>query len=34
MSRVEFLKPDTEEIRHQIQGILDSYSHDWDLLPN
>ena len=32
MSRVEFLKPDTEQIRHQIQGILDSYSHDWDLI--
>ena len=32
MSKVEFLKPDTEEIRHQIQGILDSYSHEWDLL--
>jgi hypothetical protein len=32
MSKVEFLKPDTEEIGHQIQGIPDSYSHGWDLL--
>lgn len=29
---VEFLQPDTEQIRHQIRGILDSYSHDWDIL--
>ena len=32
MSTIDFLKPDTEQIRHQIRGILDSYSHDWDLL--
>jgi len=32
MSKVEFLKPHVDEIRHQIRGILDSYSHDWDLL--
>jgi hypothetical protein len=32
MSKVDFLKPKTEEIRHQIRGILDSYSHEWDLL--
>ena len=32
MSKVDFLKPDTEQIRHQIHGILDSYSHEWDLL--
>jgi hypothetical protein len=32
MSKVDFLKPDTEQIRHQIRGILDSYSHEWDLL--
>jgi anti-sigma regulatory factor (Ser/Thr protein kinase) len=30
--RVEFLRPDNEQIRHQIRGILDSYSHDWDIL--
>lgn len=32
MSKVDFLKPDTEQIRHQIRGILDSYIHEWDLL--
>ncbi len=32
MSILDFLKPRTEEIRHQIRGILDSYSHEWDLL--
>jgi hypothetical protein len=32
MSRIDFLKPDNEQIRHQIKGILDSYSHEWDLL--
>jgi anti-sigma regulatory factor (Ser/Thr protein kinase) len=30
--KVDFLKPKTDEIRHQIRGILDSYTHDWDLL--
>lgn len=29
---IEFLQPDIEQIRHQIRGILDSYSHDWDVL--
>lgn len=32
MSKIDFLKPDNEQIRHQIRGILDSYSHEWDLL--
>lgn len=27
-----FLTPDTDQIKHQIRGILDSYSHDWDVL--
>jgi molecular chaperone HtpG len=31
-THVTFLQPDPEQIRHQIRGILDSYSHDWDLL--
>lgn len=31
-SQLQFLQPDPEQIRHQIRGILDSYSHDWDLL--
>jgi molecular chaperone HtpG len=31
-TQVTFLQPDPEQIRHQIRGILDSYSHDWDLL--
>src|SRR5258708_100043 len=32
MSKIDFLKPNTEEIRHQIRGIMDSYSHEWDLI--
>lgn len=28
---LDFLKPDISEIRHQIRGIIDSYSHDWDI---
>lgn len=32
MGKIDFLKPDNEQIRHQIRGILDSYSHQWDLL--
>jgi molecular chaperone HtpG len=31
-SRIDFLTPDNEQIRHQIKGILKSYSHEWDLL--
>src|SRR5208283_2345032 len=31
MSEFSFLQPDEEEIRVQIQGCLDSYSHPWDL---
>src|ERR1700687_5389332 len=30
--KIAFLRPDTDQIRHQIRGILDSYSHDWDVL--
>jgi HSP90 family molecular chaperone len=30
--KVSFLTPDNDHIRHQICGILDSYSHDWDIL--
>lgn len=32
MASVTFLQPDIEQIRHQIHGVLDSYSHEWDLL--
>lgn len=32
MSSQNFLQPDEEQIRLQIQGCLDSYSHPWDLL--
>jgi molecular chaperone HtpG len=32
MSKINFLTPDNEQIRHQIKGILKSYSHEWDLL--
>src|ERR1700679_537477 len=32
MTATEFLQPDNEQIRHQIRGVLDSYSHEWDLL--
>jgi len=27
-----FLTPDTTQIRHQIKGVLESYSHEWDIL--
>jgi DNA topoisomerase VI subunit B len=27
-----FLAPDTEQIKHQIKAVLESYSHDWDVL--
>lgn len=27
-----FLTPDTEQIRHQIKGLIESYSHEWDIL--
>ncbi|MEQ5787866.1 ATP-binding protein [Erythrobacter sp. NFXS35] len=30
--QLPFLQPDPEQIRHQVRGVLDSYSHDWDLL--
>jgi len=32
MSKIDFLTPDSDQIRHQIKGILKSYSHEWDLL--
>src|SRR5581483_1970844 len=32
MNAIDFLTPDTEQIRHQIRNILDSYSHEWDVL--
>ncbi|MGA7339029.1 MAG: ATP-binding protein [Terracidiphilus sp.] len=33
MSKItDFLTPDNDQIRHQIKGILKSYSHEWDLL--
>ncbi len=32
MAQTEFLQPDNEQIRHQIRGVLDSYSHEWDIL--
>jgi hypothetical protein len=31
-TKQSFLQPGPEQIRHQIRGILDSYSHDWDIL--
>lgn len=31
LTQVSFLEPDIEQIRHQLRGILDSYSHDWDV---
>jgi hypothetical protein len=30
--QVDFLKPGIDQIRHEIRGICDSYSHEWDLL--
>ena len=32
MANVSFLQPNIAKIRHQIQCILESYSHEWDLL--
>lgn len=29
---IEFLAPDIEQIRHQLQGVIESYSNDWDLI--
>lgn len=30
--KLSFLTPDTAQIRHQIKGVLESYSHEWDIL--
>ncbi|MFN4296548.1 MAG: ATP-binding protein [Brevundimonas sp.] len=30
--KLSFLTPDTAQIRHQIRGVLESYSHEWDVL--
>ena len=30
--QLDFLKPSTANIRHQIRNILESYNHDWDLV--
>lgn len=30
--KVSFLTPDRAQIRHQIKGVLESYSHEWDVL--
>ncbi|WP_296817275.1 ATP-binding protein [Brevundimonas sp.] len=32
MSEVNFLQPGNEQLRNQLNGIIDSYSHEWDLL--
>lgn len=32
VSRVNFLTPNARQIRHQVRNIIESYSHDWDLL--
>jgi hypothetical protein len=32
MTAIDFLSPGILQIKHQIRGILDSYSHDWDLI--
>ncbi len=29
---IDFLRPSTNQIRHQIRNILESYNHDWDLI--
>jgi len=31
-TKFDFLAPGPAQIRHQIEGIIDSYSHDWDLI--
>ena len=30
--QINFLEPDTKQIRHQIKNIIESYNHDWDLI--
>lgn len=30
--KLDFLNPGVRQIRHQIRGILDSYSHEWDII--
>lgn len=30
--KIDFLKPETAQIRHQIKNVIDSYSNDWDVL--
>lgn len=30
--KISFLTPDRAQIRHQIRGVLESYSHEWDIL--
>lgn len=30
--QVDFLTPTSNQIRHQIKNILESYNHDWDLM--
>ena len=30
--KLPFLTPDRAQIRHQIKGVLESYSHEWDVL--
>lgn len=32
INNIDFLKPDNNQIRHQIKGIDESYSHEWDIL--
>jgi folate-dependent tRNA-U54 methylase TrmFO/GidA len=32
MQPFDFLAPDLSSIKHQIRGIDDSYSHEWDIL--
>ena len=31
-NQIDFLKPGVKQIRHQIKSIVESYSHDWDLI--
>ena len=31
-TQIDFLTPNTDQIRHQIRNIIESYNHDWDVI--
>jgi hypothetical protein len=32
LEHVDFLQPETPQIRNQLCNVIDSYSNDWDML--